>query len=304
MDWIRRRQTLGWAGGSLVMAVIIAGCSGDDAGPLPEADTTSADTGPAESSTTSGDGATTTTGVGPTTGPPPATDDGAGVTTGDDDPGIGSPCTLEWQDCPLHLKCAPHVDDNGVFSGWCVPRARDPAGLDEPCTMEESPQSGLDDCDLGLVCTGVDEQLQGTCSQLCDPFDGVCPEGLACTSSQLQFPYWMCRPTCDPLAPDCPDGEGCYWLRDFVCAPDQSRGGGYYFGACDGGDDCDPGLQCINAFAFEQCSGLSRCCSPLCDLGAPDPDAPCTAPGHVCVAWFEPGNIPPGYEDVGACALP
>jgi hypothetical protein len=43
-----------------------------------------------------------------------------------------------------------------------------------------------------------------------------------------------------------------------------------------------------------------------CDLAQPDADAQCAAgrPEHACVAVFDRGLAPMGYEDLGVCGVP
>ena len=43
------------------------------------------------------------------------------------------------------------------------------------------------------------------------------------------------------------------------------------------------------------------CCLPYCDLDLPNT---CPGQGLQCVPWYEPGEAPPGLEDVGVCHLP
>ena len=49
---------------------------------------------------------------------------------------------------------------------------------------------------------------------------------------------------------------------------------------------------------------LSASTLGACTTADPAGDAQCTGVGQTCQAWYEEGNAPPGYEDVGACALP
>ena len=51
-----------------------------------------------------------------------------------------------------------------------------------------------------------------------------------------------------------------------------------------------------------ECAGPA-CCAPYCDLELGD--EPCAAlPGTICLPLFEPGQAPPGLEQVGLCATP
>jgi len=81
---------------------------------------------------------------------------------------------------------------------------------------------------------------------------------------------------------------------------------GAYGEPCEFINACDVGLICLGAAAVPDCVGSSSCCTEICDLSSREGDAQCTgAPqGQTCQAWYEEDQAPPGYEDVGACALP
>jgi hypothetical protein len=81
---------------------------------------------------------------------------------------------------------------------------------------------------------------------------------------------------------------------------------GVYGEPCEFINTCDPGLFCANQESVPGCAGSTGCCTDLCDLGSDDPDSQCTgvAQGQVCVPWYELGQAPPMFVDVGACALP
>jgi hypothetical protein len=49
--------------------------------------------------------------------------------------------------------------------------------------------------------------------------------------------------------------------------------------------------------------GSGGCCQNFCSL-SDDPAMQGCTDNETCEAWFEEGNVPPGYEDVGVCALP
>src|SRR5690606_8641673 len=73
------------------------------------------------------------------------------------------------QDCPEGEKCSPTAEES---AGWyyetvCNPIPRDPKKVGEPCSVEESTYSGIDDCEEGAMCWRVDsETLTGTCIAL------------------------------------------------------------------------------------------------------------------------------------------
>lgn len=158
---------------------------------------------------------TSTTGALPTTG---ATDD-SGIGSSTTDPGIihtdldscfaaapsqnglrCSPCSTWLQDCPDGEKCMPwSVDlDDTTWDFWkCIPLPPDPAHVGEPCVVEGSPKSGVDNCDEGSMCWHVDpDTLEGTCVPFCTnlPDDPVCPDGTACLIADFGV-LAICVPT-------------------------------------------------------------------------------------------------------------
>jgi hypothetical protein len=82
---------------------------------------------------------------------------------------FGFECDLWGQDCPDGDKCNALSDDNDVYDHTqCVPIARDPVDIGEPCTVEDYELSGIDDCAFGAQCLEVDpETLTGVCRALC-----------------------------------------------------------------------------------------------------------------------------------------
>lgn len=276
----------------------------------------------ADASSTSGDGTTTsvpTTDPVPTTGTPDPDPDPDPTTGGGDEPsdetdgcnflgcgGTDSPqpveCNVFEQDCQEGEKCMPWANDGG--NAWnatrCVPIAPDAGGLYESCTVEGSGVSGIDTCELGMICWNVDERLQGECYGMCGGAENAptCEDANATCSVGGDSILPLCVPNCDPLDIEpCSPGEACYPLDStFVCAPDASgpKLGGT-FEPCEFVNACDPGLFCGSADAVAACEG-SGCCTPYCDLSdplCPDPT--------VCVPFFAEGKVPPGYENVGAC---
>lgn len=119
----------------------------------------------------------------------------------------------------------PWASDGG--NSWnanrCSPLSPTPAAIGDPCTVEGSAVSGIDDCDLAAMCWQVDpETNEGTCIGLCEGSAAMptcATEGTVCgISNDGVLP--LCYVPCDPLAPMCPDGLTCFPLDDaFVCAP-------------------------------------------------------------------------------------
>ncbi len=298
---------------ALAMTVGLTAC-----GPTVDAES-SEDGAAAESSSETSIPTTTTNSTTTVTTTP--TEDGPAVTSiadsssddsADDLPGSfyagrpdgGGPdeCNLFTQaDCPEGEKCMPWANDGGPV--WnavrCSPIAEAPGQEDDPCTVEAYPTSGIDDCDLGLMCFFVDiDTNMGTCIPLC----GNSAEDPTCASMEQQCSITndgvlpLCLDNCHPLMPVCSPGFGCYPLDDgFTCFPTEG-GGGVYGDPCDFPTDCEVGHTCVDGSVLPGCP--AGCCTPFCDLMAPD-DCPDPGLGISCTPWFE---MPPmGYEDVGVC---
>lgn len=170
--------------------------------------------------------------------------------------------------------------------------------------VEGSGVSGVDSCDVGLMCWDVDAETNvGTCIELCGcgPLQPTCEGGgtLCTISNDDVLP--LCLPTCDPLDPEavCGEGEGCYPVGDgFQCAPDASGDGGLAAQPCSFINACDPGSACVGPAAVPGCASAG-CCAPFCDLDEPD-----TCPFGTCRPWFEEGQEPlECHVDTGICAL-
>jgi hypothetical protein len=215
------------------------------------------------------------------------------------------------QDCPDDQKCAPWDNTGqGVWNATkCVPVDPDPAQLGKPCRAEGSPTSGIDDCDHGSICWGVDpDTLAGTCVAQCQgsEADPSCPEGLLCSVTNGGV-LTLCLEPCDPVMQDCPQGEGCYGVGPyFVCMPEQSLAPGTYGQPCDQIPACTSGFFCVAAAHVPECEGTDGCCTSFCDLSDADPDATCAAfsPTLVCLPWYGRDDARAGYEHVGLCIEP
>lgn len=230
---------------------------------------------------------------------------GVGVFIGDPDGGVEG-CDPLLDDCPPGEKCMPWASDGG--HRWdatrCTPLADDPAQHGESCTVQDSPYSGIDDCEAHAMCWDVDgESLTGTCAALCMSPGLVCPEGSHCILSADSI-FALCDLHCDPLLQDCGDGEGCYPTRDkFSCASDASDDGGDIGDACMFANVCAPGLFCADAIVIPTCGASAGCCSPFCDASDGNADVECDAalPGTTCSPWSGAGEAPPRYASLGAC---
>jgi hypothetical protein len=251
-------------------------------------------------------------------------DDGGSSSGGDSDDGmifILTPdggtggifeCDLFAQDCESGTKCMPWANDGGAAwnSTRCSPIAASPGQAGDDCAVEGSGVSGVDDCDIGLMCWNVDEQGVGVCEDMCtgSADNPICEDPNDACSIANNGAIVLCLQACDPLIQDCEvENEVCYPINeDWVCAPDASGDTGAYGDPCEYINACDPGSVCVGAQAFTNCPSAQGCCSVVCDVTAPDADDDCTAldPGQTCEPWYVEGMAPPGYETLGVCALP
>ena len=213
-------------------------------------------------------------------------------------------CSLSLEDCPPGLKCMPWANDGG--SAWnatrCSPVAEDAAEPGEPCVVEGSAVSGLDNCELHAICWYVDPQTnEGTCIAMCNTANGgaFCEDpDFYCSSGSVLS---LCFATCSPLLQDCLPGEACYPLQeDFVCHADASGKCGAAGERCEFVNVCDPGTACLNPDLVPGCELDPGCCSSYCHLD--DPTPPCLD-GQSCLPWYDD---PSDAEEasIGVCALP
>ena len=104
---------------------------------------------------------------------------------------------------------------SGDVGSWdatkCVLVMRDPAQSGESCLVEGGGTSGVDNCDLGLMCWDVDVEGLGSCVELCKgpPEAGECSvPGFLC-GTWGGSPFGICILGCDPISQDCDPGDGC-----------------------------------------------------------------------------------------------
>ena len=227
----------------------------------------------------------------------------------DGGPGVFD-CDLWAQDCPTGEKCMPYASSGGTWDGArCSPITGSGQPGDD-CTVEGNGASGLDDCDIGSMCWDVDpETNQGNCIALCtgatdnplceDP-DTTCVQA---NGGALN----ICLPICQPLLQNCPDGNACYPADDgFTCAPNAAPDALPY-DACAFLNVCPEAHFCANPDIAP--SGLcdpaaQGCCTPFCDLSAETDTCMSDSEDWACQPWYEDGEAPPAYADVGACAVP
>jgi hypothetical protein len=243
-----------------------------------------------------------------------ADDDGSLFLIDPDNGASALQCDPWANDCPRGQKCMPWANDGG--SAWnatnCVPIAPDPNQPGEPCTVEGSGVSGVDDCDVASMCWDVDPETNiGTCVAFCvgSAENPTCAAPCEHCVIANQGVLTICLAVCDPLVQDCDEGLACHVYYDaFVCMPD--RRGADLGGAgdpCEYVNVCDPGLYCAPAELVPGCLGSVGCCTEFCDPALPAADQ-CTfaAEGVECVPWFEGPSAIAGCiaSMVGACVLP
>jgi hypothetical protein len=225
-------------------------------------------------------------------------------------------CDVWDQDCARGHKCNPWANDGGVV--WnatrCVPVDDDPGAPGDPCTVEDNAASGFDSCEAGAMCWRVDpDTLTGECVGFCegDELDPQCPASTSCVIANDGV-LVLCLPTCDPILADCEEGEQCIPQAEdgsFICVVTGAEPRAAYGDPCEYVTSCDDGLTCVSSMQLQgigACSpDVAGCCTAYCDLGAADPDAACPDQplGQACEPYYEPGEAPPGFENLGVCVI-
>jgi hypothetical protein len=306
---------------ALLSSTLLAACGDEGGDGGGSAGTVTATTG---GSGGSGGGSTTAGGSGSTgTATSTSTTGTTSGGSGSSGPGFimmpdgagASECDVWSQDCPAGEKCMPWANDGG--NAWnatkCSPLDPQPKQPGDPCAVEGSGVSGVDDCDKGVICYDVDFMTgMGTCVGLChgSETDPMCDDPATVCGIYNDGVLPLCLTKCDPLAQDCPnDANVCVQLPDasaFVCWLDASGMEGQHGDPCEYVNVCDAGLFCANADAVPDCMGSIGCCSTFCDVSDPNASANCpgAAGGEMCVSYFDMGMAPPGYENVGGCIIP
>ncbi|HEY8378781.1 MAG TPA: hypothetical protein VIK91_19955 [Nannocystis sp.] len=292
-------------GSSIVLGVILAGCSSDPKPAVSGSDGTST----TEAGTTSGTGTTTGATTSTTTGAP--TTSTTEPTTGDTG-GIGGMCNLFLQDCPPDQKCTAYSLDGSIFPNGtrCVPVDPNPVGPGDDCVVPGEFGDGIDNCGKGSLCLDIEHDGMATCVPYClgSMDDPVCPGANDKCAFLFEPTVPVCFTSCDPLLQNCAPGETCVpneavlGAPYFVCMPRvYPEIPGQYGDSCLALSGCDPGNLCIFAENVPGCTG-TYCCSVWCDLQDVEPCAQYD-PTLSCVPWFEPGAATPGYENVGICGI-
>ncbi len=251
----------------------------------------------------------------------PTTDSSTNPFIEDPDMGTVGSCSVTMQDCPDGQKCMPYANDGG--NSWndakCVDVASNPGQAGDDCTYEGNDDlSGLDNCDVGMLCWFLDMDGTGECLEMCAGEPATCSEGQTCDISN-EGVLALCLQGCDPTAPVCDNpGDICFPGSEggFICDFDASDDDGGYAGyPCEFINACKLGNFCEDAPAVPNCIGTIGCCAPYCSLNDDDPKQTCIdaygaamhdlGGGEIdCVPWYEEGNEIPGLEHVGACISP
>ena len=169
-----------------------------------------------------------------------------GFVSNPDGGGVSIECSLWAQDCMSGEKCMPWANDGGDEHNAtrCSPLAVDPAGPYDPCTVEGSAVSGVDDCDQSSMCWDV-QDLEGFCIPMCQGSENnpqcpdqtwcwIGPDGLpiVCLPDDICAEDGVCHCMCpDDSDPDCGDGR-CQELQNSTQPPElrapppELQGGG------------------------------------------------------------------------------
>ncbi|MCY1007994.1 ribulose phosphate epimerase [Nannocystis pusilla] len=306
-----------------LVSALLSAC-GDDGGKAtgatnPNPNTTNNDTTSSgtegETSTGGPDQTTSTTS---TTAPPEPTTTG---TSGDSsttdgsfitppDGGGGTKECDQWtQDCPEGQKCMPYSGDgdNAWESLKCTPVMENAGQVGDPCTVEGSGVSGIDNCDEGNMCWDVVDGV-GVCVALCigSPDAPDCAAPMTSCLISNDGVLTLCLPFCDPLLQDCPGDDLCIPNPQnpdaFLCVLDASGEEGQEYDACEYINACDKGFTCANPEVALECDTMAiGCCIAFCDVTEA---GVCTGQNAECLAWYEAGMAPPGFENVGFCGIP
>jgi hypothetical protein len=217
------------------------------------------------------------------------------------DGGGANECDPQDQDCPEGQKCTAWANDGGTF--WNANKCVDVGGAGvagDPCMVEGSGVSGVDDCDVGFICMNTNEENIGTCIEFCQGDAEDCdPDYVCAIYNDGVLP--ICLLGCDPLQQNCPPMQACIDTPNasFICFNDASGETGAAGDPCppaDGENSCDPGMWC--GPGYSGCASVN-CCTPYCDLSDDD----CTG-ANQCISFFGDGDAPPGFEEVGVCIVP
>lgn len=216
-------------------------------------------------------------------------------------------CDLSAQECPTDTKCMPTAERGDTWDTTrCMPLAADPVPVGAACTVQGSAVSGIDDCDVGLMCWNVDEDGVGRCEDFCtgSPEAPICEDPLDVCLLASDGAIPLCVSGCDPVVQDCAEGEGCWPAGvEWACQGEASQPGSMPADACTSSTECAPGLVCLVGSPLSDCASAGGCCTPVCDAGSPDGDAACTQvdAAATCQPWYAESEAPIGLDHVGVC---
>lgn len=209
-----------------------------------------------------------------------------------------SACSVWDQDCARGERCNIWANDGG--DDWnatrCVELDPTPSQLGDACTVEGSAVSGIDNCDIGLVCLHADQSLEGACVEYClgTANDPSCsdPQTECVVTNEGALP--ACLRTCDPLLQACPDGQGCYGIgvpgEDAPTSCLRPGEGVHSLGLLPAA--CPVGTTDIPDDLRDECmNAMETCCASWCSTDEVDA---CGA-GLSCLPW----GI--GDSDLGVC---
>lgn len=200
-------------------------------------------------------------------------------------------CHVWLKDCPQGQKCYYDTSSEVYVCTDMVPA---PAAPGQPCEIFET----IDSCDAFSHCRLLDETTGiGTCMPTCSgsPGDFTCPEPMFCQIyDEPSDVMAICLLPCDPLMAECPPGASCLpFVSNYTCQnsiqPPKVEGEPCL------GFECKNGLVCASDASMD-CVDDS-CCTPYCDLNAPDP---CPMDMQICVQY----SAGEGWEHIGFCRLP
>lgn len=216
---------------------------------------------------------------------------------------LGEPCDTFAQNCPKGQKCTLWAHDGHAWdSSKCV----EVTGYQEPgeaCKAEGGGLIGVDDCEAGAICSGVDQNGVGTCVSHClgSPDAPTCPRGLVCESSRI---ISLCYEHCDPLLQDCQREDALCLPFDGTgyCERDLSPYEGVANDPCSSAHACKAGYHCLtSAEASAAClQNYPRCCQPFCEY----PGGACPNADQTCKQVYNPNpGLPPNAQKLGVCAI-
>ena len=255
------------------------------------------------STTASASTSTSTTASGTTTSTEAET-----ATTSSADPS----CSIYDDECPEGEKCMPVHEPGLGVENRCVPLARDPNSVGEPCEYLGPHGTGLDSCEKGAWCLENPLVLnQAECVSFCagSPERPTCPQnGVECQQI-IGSHNDSCLADCWPTNATCGDSSACVEDNqgEFHCADDISGENGQFGDPCAVPADCDPGLACRLGEAVPGCIS-PKCCTPFCLLDDPyttdlaHDATKCPNDSMLCRNWYTQ-DAPPWLSWTGVCEL-